>query len=1151
MIRKKFLVKFILLFAGVSAFCGGESGIKLISADLSGQKKTSEIRIDQNWKYQNGTLQNKNGNAIIKIQSNGWSSYELEFSVRRISELNSDCHFDLAFLSPAGNKKIYFRHNNAYILVPKLNIHEAFGAAFTTPLPLGPASAWTNFIVAVKGSAVTIKMNGKEIAASDRFPAGTASILFSTFQEVIELQNLSIRVFATTAEHSVAQTPSPNMAMNSGFEQCTLDNLPDFWGVSHWGLADAYWITHYDDWCKFFRTDTSTAWEGKRSMRLENPDHKPVSSSLTLISCNFRTKVGETYTFSAYMKTNRPGMKVRVYSDLNPKSGKVFALTPDWTRYVVTYTRQNPSLYGDMQRIQMLEKGVVWVDGIQLEPGNQATPYRNAEADKQLFVHEGNVNKQLYDVPEHAPQFLNRAPVMTGTLSDPVWQTLKPLPLQTVNGTPVKETASVRMAYTKDGLYLGLDIAEKDSNLIRCTKKKRDEYVWQDPSIEIFLDSKFTRSNYRHLAFNADGVCYDADNVSDVSWNGKWTVRTARKARGTGWTAEVFLPFCDMRIDELNGPVFGFNIGRNNLRTGELSCWAPTFGGFHLPLRFGHLKISADIQNEYNLGARSASFKFADDSQTHLVVNLYNGSKNAIAGEVLSRVLDRKGKEIASFRNPYTMRQQSNCELALPLKNTDEKLAEKVETELFSKGRLIHFSVTKIICEKGLDARVQYDYYTTEKELLLSVNSTINGTLLKSTKAKITITGEKGIVFSETVPMVAASFLKKIPIEAWPYGNYHAEILLTDGKNQIGKDFCAFRKCPPSPTGNEVKLDRFRRVTVVNGKPFIPLGFYWENQLTAEMLDLLGKYGVTAVQTYRYRDLLDPGVLEAAQRNHIMLMADIQVQDEHAREAEKYREVMTALKDKPEMLSWYSFDEIFTVEWGKNNYPKIIDILDKAQACDPYHPVVLLENSTGMANLISKNLPFPGKIPTVDCYAYPPNVNLSLIDRMSKLVVEQGNDNHAPAWIVLFASGYAFHASRDLTDAEHECQLYISLINGVRGVFYWVGWPKAPSSMKTIGRLFSEVKQIQDILLSTEKTPPVICTSGDIRFTVKKLDGTLYLIAVNTGNTPQTARFNFQSLSGPVSCEVLFENRKLALRGSCLEDSFEPLRRHVYKLPLP
>jgi hypothetical protein len=1150
---KVYLLGFTFLFLPLQAFCETGNGVKIINADLSGQTRIPEVQIDQtNWKYHNGALQNRNGRATIDIKSAGWYSYEIEFSIRRLRELNSsDNHFDVLFRNQqGGSTRIYIRPTNACLWIPELYIHEVFGDSFANPLPVGSDAAWTNVVLVVKGQNLGLKINGKEIASTTHLTDKISSIQLETYLEEVALQNLSIRVFETKkVKDDVVTTSSPNMAMNAGFEQCTLDELPDFWGVSHWGISDPYWVTHYKEWCRYFRTDTSTAWEGKRSMRLENPFDKPVSSSLTLTSCNFRTKVGETYTLSAYMKADRPGVKIRVYSD--PLKDKFFELTPDWKRYSMTCTREDQSLYGDMQQFQMINKGVVWVDGVQLELGKTATPFRYADADKQLFVHEGNVNKELYDVPEETPKFLDREPVMDGKMSDPVWQTLQALPLRAIDGGPVKEGTTVRFCYTKNGLYLGIDVDEKDSNSIHCERKQRDEYVWLDPSIEIFLDSKFTRSNYRHLVFNEDGVCYDTDNISDVAWNGKWSVKTAKKSNNNGWTAEVFLPFYDMKIDTFSGPIFGINVCRNNPRHGEISCWAPTFGTFHLPLRFGHLKLSTEVLKNYCLGMKNAFFKFADGGQTCLGVNLYNDTENRFEGEAVCHVLDRNGIQINSFRTTCVIKPRSVCELELKLNGTDSKAAASMQTELVSQERVLHFSETEIIHQKILDACIQYDYYTTEKELALSIKSAFDVTSLKSATLKIDIGNEKGSVFSETNPMTSSSLEKKIPMATWPNGAYQVELLLADGKVEIEKALCKFQKYPPSRTGNEVKLDRFRHVTVVNGKPFIPLGFFWENEFTAEMPDLLSQYGVNAIQTYRYEDLLRPGVLEAAHRNNIMFMTDIRVHQLCDGKTVKYREVIDALKEKPEILSWYSFDEIFTTDWGKSNYSKVVDAIDKAQACDFYHPVVLLENCTGLANLMNEKLQFPGKIPTVDCYTYPPNVQLSVVDRLSRLIVEQSNEEHSPAWIVLFASGYAFHASRDLTDAEHECQMYVSLINGVRGIFYWVGWPKAPSSMKTIGRLFNEVKQIRDVLLSQEKTPQVTCTSGDIRFTVKKFNGALYLIAVNMSSEKQTVRFNFQSLSGIGSAEVLFENRTLPVKGSCLQDDFDPLRRHVYKLPLP
>lgn len=1151
----KQIICVLLPLLSLPSFCESSGQVKIINVDLSGKNQIPEVSIPRKgWQYQDGALQNNDSkDAVITIRSKNWNTYEIEFSVRRIQELNPDNHFDLALSSPNEKSRIYFRNDQAYLLIPSLHIHEAFGSKWQTPLPAGPDAAWANLVYSVAGDQVTIKMNGKVLASTDRLPKATTVIQFTAYQEIIQIKDLQIRVFDTKENNAEASaSPSPNMAMNAGFEQCTLGDLPDFWGVSHWGIADPYWVTHYDQWRRNFRTDDKTAWEGKRSMRLENPGDQPVSSSLTLISCNFRTNMQKTYTLSAYMKADHPGMMVRMFTDpFNRKNGKVFTLTPQWERYTITYTRENPSLYSDMLRFQMQNRGVVWIDGVQLEAGTEATPFRVADADKQLFVHEGNENKQLYDVPEYAPALLPKAPKMDGTLSDPVWRSLPPVSFRTVNGEQPKEKTFLRVGYTPEGLYVGIDATEKNSGEIRCTQSKRDGYVWKDPSIEIFLDPKFTRSTYRQLAFNADGVQYDTDDISDVDWNGQWQVRTAKKADGSGWTAEAFLPFCDMKIDEFTGPVFGFNVCRNNPRSNELSCWAPTFGTFHEPLRFGHLKLREDVLRAYRLGIRKASLQVDGDGRPQVALTLFNGSSRQFSGKATGRVLDGNGREITAFEVPCVLKPEAEEQLTCKLPDHTPNAPAAAQLMMLSDaGQLMNVSKAGIVRQKGLQANVQYDYYTTEKELILQVNSGMDVKPFRAAILNLKITGKDGDVFTESLPMKSDTLRKSIPIAAFPNGEYHLEARLTDGANTLGRGGCTFGKYPPPEAGSEVRIDHFRRVVSVNGEPFIPLGFFWENQLTAPMLDQLGEYGVNAIQTYHYKDLLVPEVLEAARRNHIMLMPDLMVQGKEARDEEKFRTIIDALKNNPELLAWYSFDEVFTTDWGKNNYATVTEVLKKAQACDPYHPVVLLDNATGLNNLINAKYPFPGKIPTADGYVYPPTVNFTKIDRLSKLIVEQAAEQSSPAWVVLLASGYAFHVSRDLTDAEQECQLYISLINGARGLFYFAGWPKAPSTMKTMGRLFAEVNQLKEVWLSTETAPSGTCTSGDIRFTVKQFQGALYLIAVNMSGKPKDVRFNFFTRSIGENAEVLFENRTLPLSGKGLEDHFDAFRRHVYKIPL-
>ena len=68
------------------------------------------------------------------------------------------------------------------------------------------------------------------------------------------------------------------------------------------------------------------------------------------------------------------------------------------------------------------------------------------------------------------------------------------------------------------------------------------------------------------------------------------------------------------------------------------------------------------------------------------------------------------------------------------------------------------------------------------------------------------------------------------------------------------------------------------------------------------------------------------------------------------------------------------------------------------------------------------------------------------------LELRQCRADGRPGWIYLLGAGYAFWASRDLTPAEHEVSAYVSLVNGVSGVYYFASHPKSASAWERITR---------------------------------------------------------------------------------------------------
>jgi len=88
-----------------------------------------------------------------------------------------------------------------------------------------------------------------------------------------------------------------------------------------------------------------------------------------------------THTFSLYMKGSRKGMRAWVRAThLNPEKDygehKTIELSTSWERYSLTGTLPAKVEDGSsMFEVRLMDPGVMWIDGLQLERGSEATEY--------------------------------------------------------------------------------------------------------------------------------------------------------------------------------------------------------------------------------------------------------------------------------------------------------------------------------------------------------------------------------------------------------------------------------------------------------------------------------------------------------------------------------------------------------------------------------------------------------------------------------------------------------------------------------------------------------------------------------------------------------------------------------------------------------
>lgn len=1100
------------------------------------------------WRIHDGRLESVglvDRSANIDIGERAWQDYEIEFRIKRLKLDPKDQHFSVCVRCDGESTlRFYCRGNAVMFLEAMAGVETRHGMLGELPKPLevGETARWAAFRVVVKGRQARVYVDNALIGVVDDVLPARGKIAFYAYQVDLCLDDFKVLVTKSSDQAIDGPDRVRNILNNSGFEQCTLDKLPDYWGCMHFGIIDPYWVVNYDEWLNNYGVDEQGAFEGKRSMRIKNPFDKPDGSGLWLRSVCLGTKAGQKYTFSAYLRSQPSGMRVSF-------NGQEIALTDKWQRYNNVFVNDGKAgLYSDMLNVYPLGKGTFWIDATQLEEGDTLTPYHSLAKDVALVVQEGKAEKVITEVPRFEPKRLDRKIKLDGRLDEPVWRESGSVGLVSLNGQPAVEPTEAMVWYGDDGLYIGVKCLDGNAASNVCTALRRDDCVWTDPSIELFVDPKLTRNYYYHLGVNQRGTQYDAF-CGDVSWNGSWQAATYTDPEGGYWSAELFLPFGELGVDLGTGEWWGLNICRSNPGKKEYTAWSPTFGGFHSPERFGQVRIAQDVLNRYCFECRDAALQRVSDDQVVLSVRMSNQSGKGGKFLLEAALENSADKTTVNFTRQLKLAKGGSEAVVLGevAGAADTKYNLRLRLRSENGGKVYYTGNTYLEMPCYFELLPQYSLYTGEKEMLVRAKINLSEATLRGAKLKLALCDSTGGTLSrKELSALGREMNMTFDIKDLAEGKYHLDAIL---ENTAGKRLSSlsvpFLKMPPVP--HEVKVDHLARMVTVEGKPFMPLGFAWEGDLTPAVLEYLSRNGVNSLTFWAHDDYAKTqAVLDNSGKVGIKVKMGLDATDK-----EKTVKFMERFKGHPALLGWDIFDEAFTIQWGKDNYQLIQDRCTELKAVDPYHPVFINENYYGISYLRGKNLEFPGDIVSVDYYAYPPSGNIPMTSRYAQLMESMGRKEGRPSWMYLLGAGYAFWSSRDFTPAEQEFSTYASVINGVSGIYYWASHPKSKSQWERIKSLFRELEELRPALASSERVPAPQCAAPSIEFLVRKHAGAVYLVAVNSSREQVDARFDLSALplkDGTKQATVLFEGRQIKMQDRVLEDRFEGFQRHVYVL---
>lgn len=250
----------------------------------------------------------------------------------------------------------------------------------------------------------------------------------------------------------------------------------------------------------------------------------------------------------------------------------------------------------------------------------KTAPAENTPADRALLEQLKNLRRAV-----ECPVF-SSAPVIDGRLDDAAWREAALLDrFMTIGGAKMAgQQTVVRIGRDREYLYIGAELKESKIPFIRKIRTEKNDRVWTDDCLEIFIDPGLTQKNPFQLTVNALGTRQDnlarrIDEAGFIARNLDWEAAAA--IGGESWFVEARIPW-KLLSDRLpgDGTAWGFNACRNQSPDNEQSYWNNTGEYFSRAENYGLLmfcKLPAVFSGlAFDAMSDKLQYRFANGDRT-------------------------------------------------------------------------------------------------------------------------------------------------------------------------------------------------------------------------------------------------------------------------------------------------------------------------------------------------------------------------------------------------------------------------------------------------------------------------------------------------------------------------------------------------------
>jgi hypothetical protein len=161
-----------------------------------------------------------------------------------------------------------------------------------------------------------------------------------------------------------------------------------------------------------------------------------------------------------------------------------------------------------------------------------------------------------------------------GSLTEAMWQSAERvtgfLQRDPTEGAQPSESTVVYIAYDDAALYVAARLYDAHPDSIVARLARRDQSTSSD-RFTLYIDPYHDKRSGSYFGVTAAGTLHDGtlfnDEWDDDSWDGVWEAKVSRDAQG--WTAELRIPYSQLRFVKEAAYVWGINFRRDIARKNE------------------------------------------------------------------------------------------------------------------------------------------------------------------------------------------------------------------------------------------------------------------------------------------------------------------------------------------------------------------------------------------------------------------------------------------------------------------------------------------------------------------------------------------------------------------------------------------------------